>query len=237
MSTMAENVIAVGADNRPHMLEKIPDTSTTPESTIQRTYDDLTNKEKIHEECDIRATIIVLQGEADTWLCDSGTRGNATGSGVNRNMWTTTINQAKVVCCYNYQGEGHMARQCTKLKRPKNSEWFNEKVSLAQDLEAGVVLDEEHMAFLAYDMLTIATGQDTQELTTTAIFQTDDLDAFNLDCDEAPSASAVLMAKLSAYNSDVLSEVQNLDTYQNNNEIDQSVQEIKYSEKPPFINE
>ncbi|GJX06471.1 hypothetical protein Tco_0194403 [Tanacetum coccineum] len=51
--------------------------------------------------------------------------------------------------------------------------------------------------------------QTSQELTTTTIFQTDDLDAFDSDCDEAPSASAVLMAKLSAYDSD-------------------------YSEQPPF---
>ncbi|GJW52476.1 hypothetical protein Tco_0093827 [Tanacetum coccineum] len=39
---------------------------------------------------------------------------------------------------------------------------------------------------------------------TTAIFQNDDLDAFALICDEASSASAVLMAKLSAYDSDGL---------------------------------
>nr|GEW52971.1 hypothetical protein [Tanacetum cinerariifolium] len=36
--------------------------------------------------------------------------------------------------------------------------------------------------------------------------KTDDLDAFDSDYDEAPSASAVLMAKLSAYDSDVLFE-------------------------------
>ncbi|GJS13525.1 reverse transcriptase domain-containing protein [Tanacetum coccineum] len=32
---------------------------------------------------------------------------------------------------------------------------------------------------------------------------TNDLDAFDSDCDEAPLASVVLMAKLSAYDSDV----------------------------------
>ncbi|GJU76910.1 hypothetical protein Tco_1273980 [Tanacetum coccineum] len=67
----------------------------------------------------------------------------------------------------------------------------------------------------------------TQALTTTAIFQTADLDAFDSDCDETPSTSAVLMAKLSTYDSDVLSEVPNPATYQaNNNVIDQSVQEM-----------
>ncbi|GJT41513.1 retrovirus-related pol polyprotein from transposon TNT 1-94 [Tanacetum coccineum] len=116
---------------------------------------------------------------------DSGARGNATGSGVNINIRTNTTNQAKVVRCYKCQGEGHMARQCIKPKRPKNLEWFKEKMLFAQALEAEVVLDKEHMTFLADDGLTIATGQDTQELTTTAIFQTDDLDAFDSDCDEA----------------------------------------------------
>ncbi|GJT64427.1 hypothetical protein Tco_1015907 [Tanacetum coccineum] len=45
------------------------------------------------------------------------------------------------------------------------------------------------------------------------------------------------MAKLSAYDSDVLSEVPNLDTYQTNNVIDQSMQEMQYYEQPPFIND
>ncbi|GJT28024.1 hypothetical protein Tco_0908299 [Tanacetum coccineum] len=91
----------------------------------------------------------------------------------------------------------------------------------------GVILDEEQMAFLADDGERIATGQDTQALTTITIFQTADLDAFDSDCDEAPSTSAVLMAKLSTYDSDVLLEVPNPATYQaNNNVIDQSVQEM-----------
>ncbi|GJS62948.1 hypothetical protein Tco_0677512 [Tanacetum coccineum] len=75
MSTMAENVISVGAANRPPMLERsqydswksrmllyIRATPTTPASTRVRTIDDLTEAEKIHEAYDIRATNIVLQG-------------------------------------------------------------------------------------------------------------------------------------------------------------------------------
>ncbi|GJX24427.1 retrovirus-related pol polyprotein from transposon TNT 1-94 [Tanacetum coccineum] len=74
---------------------------------------------------------------------------------------------------------------------------------------ARAVLDEEQMAFLADNrdtVTTVSTGQGYQELTIPSIFQTDDLDAFDSDCDEAPSASVVLMAKLSAYDSNVLSE-------------------------------
>nr|GEX69306.1 hypothetical protein [Tanacetum cinerariifolium] len=66
MSIMVGNVIAAGADNRPPMLKKMAEsyagTPTLSASTRPRTYDDLTDKEKIHEECDIRAFNIVLQG-------------------------------------------------------------------------------------------------------------------------------------------------------------------------------
>ncbi|GJZ02991.1 hypothetical protein Tco_0520952 [Tanacetum coccineum] len=68
-------------------------------------------------------------------------------------------------------------------------------------------------------------------------FHSNDLDAFESDCDEAPSASAVLMAKLSAYDSDVLSEVPTHETYLDNQVIDQSVQEMQYSEQPIFNND
>ncbi|GKA07837.1 hypothetical protein Tco_0687061 [Tanacetum coccineum] len=46
-------------------------------------------------------------------------------------------------------GEGHMARQCTQPKRPRNSTWFTEKILLVQAQEAGQELDEEQLAFLA----------------------------------------------------------------------------------------
>ncbi|GJW95955.1 hypothetical protein Tco_0175627 [Tanacetum coccineum] len=68
MSTMAENFIIAGADNRLHMLERSQidswqsPTPTTPASTRVRIMDGFTKEEKIHEACDIRATNIVLQG-------------------------------------------------------------------------------------------------------------------------------------------------------------------------------
>ncbi|GJS81358.1 retrovirus-related pol polyprotein from transposon TNT 1-94 [Tanacetum coccineum] len=57
--------------------------------------------------------------------------------------------QGRVIKCYNYQGEGHMARQCTQPKRPRNAVWFKEKAMLAEALESGQILDEEQLAFLA----------------------------------------------------------------------------------------
>ncbi|GKC55308.1 retrovirus-related pol polyprotein from transposon TNT 1-94 [Tanacetum coccineum] len=121
---------------------------------------------------------------------------------VNRTGGTNTAGQAKVIHCYNCQEECHMERQCTKPKRPRNSTWFKEKVMLVEALESGM------------------------EIPTPAAFQTVELDAFDSDCVEAPSASAVPMAKLSLYDSEVLSEVPIHDNYLDNHVIDQNVREM-----------
>ncbi|GKC15924.1 hypothetical protein Tco_1012706 [Tanacetum coccineum] len=74
----------------------------------------------------------------------TGNKGNATSFGENN-----AGGQARVVKCYNYQGEGQMARQCTQPKRPRNAAWFKEKAMLAEAQESGQILDEEQLAFLA----------------------------------------------------------------------------------------
>ncbi|GKB18555.1 hypothetical protein Tco_0852478, partial [Tanacetum coccineum] len=47
-----------------------------------------------------------------------------------------------------------------------------------------------------------------------------------------PAARATFMENLTAYDSNVLSEVPNYDTYHDNNVFEQSVQEMQYSEQP-----
>ncbi|GKE12868.1 hypothetical protein Tco_1416419 [Tanacetum coccineum] len=90
-------------------------------------------------------------------------------------------------------------------KRPQNSDYFKEKMSLMQAQENGVDLDEEQLLFLAADQC----------------------DAFDFDVDEAPTAQTMFMANLSSadpvydeagpsYDSDTLSEVQDHDNYLDN---------------------
>ncbi|GKG42506.1 hypothetical protein Tco_0476804, partial [Tanacetum coccineum] len=50
---------------------------------------------------------------------------------------------------------------------------------------------------------------------------TDDLDAYDSDRDDISSAKAVLMANLSSYDLDILSEVPQPDTYQNDDMLNQ----------------
>ncbi|GJW32733.1 copia protein [Tanacetum coccineum] len=136
---------------------------------------------------------------------------------------------SRVVKCYNCQGEGHMARQCTQPKRPRNAAWFKEKLMLAEAQEAGQILDEEQLAFLADPGISEAPVAQ-QTIPQNSAFQIDDLDAYDSDCDDLSSAKAVLMANLSSCDPEVLSEVPYSDSYPNDM-INQDVQEMQYSEQ------
>ncbi|GJZ93005.1 integrase, catalytic region, zinc finger, CCHC-type containing protein [Tanacetum coccineum] len=90
---------------------------------------------------DGRVIVEQVQGRQGQSYFGTGYKSNATSSGGNN-----ASRQARVVKCYNCQGEGHMARQCTQPKRSRNATWYKEK-AIAQ--EAGQILDEEQLAFLA----------------------------------------------------------------------------------------
>nr|GEX04154.1 zinc finger MYM-type protein 1-like [Tanacetum cinerariifolium] len=101
--------------------------------------------------------------------------------------------QARPVKCYNCNGTGHIARNCTQPKRPQNSEYYKDKMLLMQAQENGVALDAEQLLFLAG-------GQD------------------NTFDDDAPTAQTMFMANLSSedpvtyeagpsYDSNILSEI------------------------------
>ncbi|GJR79150.1 integrase, catalytic region, zinc finger, CCHC-type containing protein [Tanacetum coccineum] len=125
-----------------------------------------------------------------------------------------TVQQARVVKCYNCQGEGHMARQCTQPKRPRNAAWYKEKAMLAEAHEAGQILDEQQLAFLVDPG--VLDDQAVQTIIpNNAAFQTRDLDTYDSDCDDILNAQAVLMANISNYASNVISEVPHSETYLN----------------------
>ncbi|GJV85413.1 hypothetical protein Tco_1525311, partial [Tanacetum coccineum] len=89
----------------------------------------------------------------------------------------------RTVICYNYKGEGHMSKQCTKPKRKRDNLWFKDKVLLVQAQANGQIQHEEELAFLADPGIT--EGQATQTVIThNAAYQADDLDAYDSDCDE-----------------------------------------------------
>ncbi|GKA81174.1 hypothetical protein Tco_0787866 [Tanacetum coccineum] len=150
-----------------------------------------------------------------------------------RDMHSTNFDH---LYAYLRQHEAH-AYECTKPKRPKKSTWFKEKMLLTDALESGATLDAEQLAFLENNGDTFTPVQASQEIPSPTAFQTDDLDAFDSNCDDAPSAKVILMANLSSYDSDVLSEVTTHDTNLVNDMSYQSMQETPCFEQPSFDNE
>ncbi|GJT85276.1 retrovirus-related pol polyprotein from transposon TNT 1-94 [Tanacetum coccineum] len=110
--------------------------------------------------------------------------------------------------------------QCTTKKRMKDSEWFKEKMLLAQAQEAGVVLNEA-----------------------------DHVDAYDSDCDDEATTNAIFMANLSPvgslnddtveplYDSDILFEVPHYDTYYDSDMLNSNIQELGYIENIVSNNE
>nr|GEV91171.1 hypothetical protein [Tanacetum cinerariifolium] len=95
-----------------------------------------------------------------------------------------------------------------------SSEGNNEKMLLVQAQESGQIFDEEQLTFLMDPGF--LDGEAVQSvILNDAAFETDDLDAYDSECDDVSTAKVVLMTNISNYGSDVLSEVPHFETYQN----------------------
>ncbi|GJX47916.1 hypothetical protein Tco_0273106 [Tanacetum coccineum] len=93
--------------------------------------------------------------------------------------------------------------------------------------------DEEQLAFLADPG--VPDGQAVQTIIpNNAAFQTEDLDTYDSDCDEISNAKAVLMANISKYGSNVISDVPHSETYLNDME-NQSVHAMQDFKQTPAV--
>ncbi|GJY43950.1 hypothetical protein Tco_0432163 [Tanacetum coccineum] len=117
--------------------------------------------------------VVNISGRQPTYVAGTTRKYTPGASGSNTGKQRTII-------CYNYKGEGHIAKQ-----------------------SSGQVLTEEEIAFLADPGLPDTQTSQTV-ITHNAAYQADDLDAYDSDCDELNSAKIALMVNLSKNGSDAL---------------------------------
>ncbi|GJZ82952.1 retrovirus-related pol polyprotein from transposon TNT 1-94 [Tanacetum coccineum] len=155
-----------------------------------------------------------------TFILSNAINNQASGAQVINIVRYAGPNQPRVVSCYNCNGEGHIAKQCTARKKVKDSEYL-EETDDCEDLQ----------------------------LQATSNFKVGQVDAYDLDCDDEATANAIFMENLSpvgylnddtvepCYDSDILSEVPHYDTYHNSDMLNSNIQELGYIENIVSNNE
>nr|GEU37323.1 Gag-Pol polyprotein [Tanacetum cinerariifolium] len=197
----------------------------------------VSNPQRYSPSSSTSSSIQVPQHLADNPHLDSSQGMNPQGGGAagyggaQNRVGNVNTGQARPVKCYNCNGAGHIARNCTQPKRPQNFEYYKDKMLLMQAQEDGVSLDVEQLLFHAGGQDN-AFNDDVDEqlvqdlaLNVDNVLQANNCDAFDSDMDEAPTAQTMFMANLSSadpvtdevgpsYDSDILFEVQDHDHYQ-----------------------
>ncbi|GKB06215.1 hypothetical protein Tco_0834448 [Tanacetum coccineum] len=205
MATMAKNVIAAGSETRPPMLEK-------------GMYDSWKTQ-----------IILYIQGKENGEMlkdsidnCPYQFKSEIT---VKDTYGVTEIHRPQRL--KDLAGEdklrydGHIAKQCTVKKKVKDSEWFKDKMLLAQAQEAGVVLNEEQQDFFVDSL------EETDDTTTNAIFMANLFPVGSLNDDTVKPR----------YDSDIHFEVPYYDTYYDSDMLNSNIQELGYIEYIVYNNE
>ncbi|GJX50241.1 retrovirus-related pol polyprotein from transposon TNT 1-94 [Tanacetum coccineum] len=175
--------------------------ATLPQTNNQlRTSSNTRNQATIQEGQIVVQNVQGQQNQNQRYFAQGN--GAAGFGGTQNRAGNANAGQGKPIKCYNCNGIGHIAQNCTHPKRPQNSDYFKDKMLLMQAQENGAVLDEEELLFLVGEQPnTFDADVDNQPVRDLArnednIFQADECDAFDSDVDDEPAAQSIFMANL-----------------------------------------
>ncbi|GKA75120.1 hypothetical protein Tco_0781498 [Tanacetum coccineum] len=200
-------------------------------------YVKLSFAEKIQTDCDMKATNIIIQGlPAVIYSLVNHYR-------VAKDLWervqllmqgTSLTKQERECLAVLVFSPGDDLIACLNKAMAFLTAVAFSRENNASGQEAGQILDEDQLAFLADPG--VPDGQAIQTIIpNNAAFQNEDLDTYDSDCDDISNAKAVLMANISNYGSDVISEVPYSDTYLINDMENQSVHAMQDYEQSPVV--
>nr|GFA77189.1 hypothetical protein [Tanacetum cinerariifolium] len=208
MASLADKAILLGAENRPHMLEK---------DIFSLLLNDMNMYNMKLEQFQVNTKFLnTLPPEWSKFVTDvkltcgpSFSKRDDPIDAINHMMSFLTSVVTSRVTIQPIQGrQNHMSAGSLRPFASGSggtSGRQRDKVLLVQAQANGQVLQEEELDFLA-DPGMAESSTNLSVLTKNAAYQADDLDAYDSDCDELNSAKVTLMANFSHYGSDNLAE-------------------------------
>ncbi|GJV63357.1 hypothetical protein Tco_1474185 [Tanacetum coccineum] len=200
--------------------------------TKPRKYSELTHADAIQADCDVKATNIILQGlppeERKCKLYDEFDKFAYKKGETLRDFYLRFSLLLNDMNIYNVKLEQFQVN--IKFLNTLPLEWskFVTDVKLVRDLHI-TNIDQFH-AYLGQHEFHANEVRLMHERNSDPLALADDLDAYDSDCDDLNTAKVSLMANLSHYGSDALTEVNNQDNM-DNNMIYQGVQAMPSSEQ------
>nr|GEV92268.1 hypothetical protein [Tanacetum cinerariifolium] len=155
-----------------------------------------------------RVTIQPIQGRQNSLTAGMSRQYTSRPSG--------TSGKQRVIVCYNYKGEGHMSKQCTKPKRKRDEAWFKDKVLLVQAQANGQIALMANLSHYGSDNLiensSFITQQDDQILSVIEQLKTQVVNCTKINQDNK-NINEILTAELERYKDQarILKEQNNVD--------------------------